>query len=290
MSYEESSTQNKLPKSFSDNQQASLGWIEEVSNRFVTDRWIISTPNLFSLTTIASLKINSLDKSEALVRKLVERLTQYSSQANLILVNKHFDQIKQAYSSLRFPVLDLEARLTYKGLVGASSSFGQPAFKVGLSFDPLLNVPYIPGPSIKGAVKAASILKKVLPDKLLGEIFGNGSIGRLDFSDAYPVERGAKGYILIPDVLTPHYSKRGEDVLKEDQVVPTPIPFLSIAPTTKFRFLIVDRAQKADQPFLETLLKAVAVAFSLGVGAKTALGYGAFELVKASVEKGERDA
>jgi len=287
MSYRGSNTRNRFPRTSDDRQAISLGWIDEVSNRFVTDRWALGTPNLFSLTTIASLKINSLGKSEALVRKLIERLTQYSSRADFRLVNEHLNQIKQAYSSLRFPVLDLEAKLTYRGLVGASSSFGQPAFEVGLSFDPLLNVPYIPGSSIKGAVKAAGRLKKVIPDdELVRELLGNGSVGRLDFMDAYPVEGGVKGYILIPDVLTPHYNKRGEDILEEDKVMPTPIPFLSIAPATKFRFLIADRAQKADQPFLETLLKAVAVAFSLGVGAKTALGYGAFELVKASVEEG----
>jgi len=288
MSYRGSNTQDRFPRFSDDRQTIRLGWIDEISNRFVTDRWAVGTPNLFSLTNIASLKIRCLGKSEALVRKLIERLTQYSSRADFSLVNKHLNQIKQAYSSLKFPILDLEAKLTYKGLVGASSSFGQLAFDVGLSFDPLLNVPYIPGSSIKGAVKAASILKKVIPDnELLEELFGNDSVGRLDFSDAYPVEGGVKGYILIPDVLTPHYSKRGEDILGEDQVMPTPISFLSIAPATRFRFLIADRAQKADQSFLETLPKAVAVAFSLGIGAKTALGYGTFELVKASVEKGE---
>ena len=287
MSYRGSNTQNRFPTSSDDSQQISLEWIDEVSNRFFTHRWVVGMPNLFSLTTIASLKINSsCSKSEALVRKLIERLTQYSSKADFSLVSKHLNQIKQAYSSLRFPIIDLEAKLMYRGLVGASSSFGQPAFKVGLSFDTILNVPYIPGSSIKGAVKAASRLKKVIPDELLGELFGNDSVGRLDFMDAYPVDGGVKGYILIPDVLTPHYSKWGEDVLEEDQVMPTPIPFLSIAPTTRFRFLIVDKAQKVDQPFLETLLKAVAVAFSLGIGAKTALGYGAFELVKVSVEEG----
>lgn len=287
MSYRGSNTHNRFPRTSDDRQAISLEWIDEVSNRFVFDRWTVSTPNLFSLTTIASLKINSLGKSEALVRKLlIERLTQYSSRADFSLVNKYLDQIKQAYSSLRFSILDLEAKLTYRGLVGASSSFGQPAFEVGLSFDPLLNVPYIPGSSIKGAVKAASRLKKVIPD----ELFGNGSVGRLDFMDAYPVEGGVKGYTLIPDVLTPHYRKGGEDILEEDKVMPTPIPFLSIAPATKFRFLIADRAQKADQIFLETLPKAVAVAFSLGVGAKTGIGYGTLDLVKASVEKGGQDA
>ncbi|MEM3710331.1 MAG: type III-B CRISPR module RAMP protein Cmr6, partial [Nitrososphaerales archaeon] len=189
-----------------------------------------------------------------------------------------------------FPVLDLEAKLTYKAVMGVSSGFGQLAFEVGLFFDPILNVPYIPGSSIKGAVKAASTLHKVIPGELLGELFGNGSVGRLDFSDAYPIERGLKDYILIPDVLTPHYSKGGEDILREDQVTPTPIPFLSIAPATRFRFLIADRAHKVDHSFLETFLKAVAVAFSLGVGAKTALGYGVFELVKASIIEGGTDA
>ncbi|MEM3404142.1 MAG: type III-B CRISPR module RAMP protein Cmr6 [Nitrososphaeria archaeon] len=277
--------------STAENPSLTAHWIEKVYEQLIVSQWMGNTPNLFSLASISSFTINTATEKENEKRSVLEMLTKYSKEVSLAKVNRHLDETKAAYSSLGFPILDLEARLTYRAVVGASSTFGQTAFEVGLSFDPLLNVPYIPGSSIKGAVKAASRLGKVIPDdKMLRELFGNGLVGRLDFSDAYPVEGGVKGYILIPDVLTPHYSKGGEDVLEEDKIMPTPIPFLSIAPTTRFRFLIADRAQKLDQPFLETLLKAVAVAFSLGVGAKTALGYGAFELVKAFVEEGGRNA
>jgi CRISPR-associated protein Cmr6 len=270
--------------------QIGLGWVDYIYDQFIINRWMVGTPSLFSLATIASVKINSYDEKGKLVRRVTERLTQYTSQADLNPINNHLNGIVQAYTSLHFPVIDLEATLTYRALVGASSSFGQPAFEVGLSFDPILNVPCIPGSSIKGAVKASAALKEVFSDELVKELFGNGSIGRLDFSDAYPVKVGVKGYLIIPDVLTPHYNKGEEDILQEHKVMPTPIPFLSIAPGTVFRFIVADRKQDVDQSFVERFLKAVAVTFTLGVGAKTAIGYGSLELVRASFEKSGYDA
>ena len=279
----------------------SLGWIDEVFNQFIDRKWAYSIPNVYSLVTIASLKINTFIKNEdgvggkedavkknktQLVHTVLERVAQYSSKADLTQTKKHLDEIKSSYRALGFPILDLEAKLTNRGIVGASSSFGKSVFEVGLSFHPILNVPYIHGSSIKGAIRAACTVKKIFPDKLVKELFGNDAVGRLDFSDAYPVEKGVKGYIIIPDVLTPTYSKGGEDVLKENEAMPTPVLFPSIAPNTIFRFLMADRAQKAEQQLMENLLKAVIVAFSLGIGAKTSLGYGTFELVRASVEAG----
>ncbi len=262
-------------------------WLEEVYKQLVC-KGIDNTPNLFSLANISSVIINTVTEKEK--HLTLEKLTEYSKKVSLDKVNKHLDEVKAAYSSLGLFVIDLKAKLTYRTVVGASSSFGQPAFEIGLSFDPILNVPYIPGSTIKGTVKSAtSVLKEGINDELMKDLFGDDSVGRLDFADAYPVEGGVNGYILIPDVLTPHYSKGGEDILKEDQVTPTPIPFLSIAPKTKFRFLIADRMQKDDQSFLKTLLKAVVVAFSLGIGAKTSLGYGTLDLECIYVKRGKQD-
>lgn len=251
-------------------------WIEKVYKQLVS---MDNIPNLFSLVNISSVIINTKKEKEKEKRMVLEKLTKYSKNVNLTKVKEYLDEVKKAYSSLGLSVIDLEAKLTYRALVGASSSFGQPAFEVGLSFDPILNVPYIPGSTIKGAVKSASILEKVISTELVKELFGDDSVGRLDFSDAYPVEHGVNGYILIPDVLTPHYSKGGNDILEEDRVIPTPIPFLSIAPGTKFRFIIADRRQKVD----DSLIRAVAVAFSLGVGAKTTIGYGTLDLISIDV-------
>lgn len=261
-------------------------WFEEVFNYFVRKALTVDTPNLFSFVNIASIAINSTEDNEQLVRTLAERLTQYSSRVDLNRVQSHLEEIKRGYRFQKFPVIDVTAKLTYRGLIGASSEFGKTAFEIGLYFEPIFNVPYIPGSSIKGAVKAAARAVNALSNKI-EELFGKGSVGRLDFSDAYPVGAGVKNYLLIPDVMAPHYSKGGQDILREDEAKVTPIPFMAIAPETRFRFLIADREGRMDETTALQIVTAIAVAFSSGLGAKTSIGYGIFDLEKASLTTGD---
>jgi CRISPR-associated protein Cmr6 len=185
-------------------------------------------------------------------------------------------------------------QLKYRALLGASSNFAYVPFEVGLNFDPFLCVPYIPASSIKGAARAAwrKIREKNLDerfeekeeDRIFGRGGPDGNVGAIIFSDAFPVKHGKKGFILYPDVITPHYSKGGEDVFDETQAFPTPIPHLSIAPETVFSFVIaipkrtVDISKEEARRIFRKVLMVTNVALKLGIGARTSVGYGVFEL------------
>ncbi|MDW8063784.1 MAG: type III-B CRISPR module RAMP protein Cmr6 [Candidatus Caldarchaeum sp.] len=271
-------------------------WVDKIFNQYIRKVDTEDTPNLFSLSSVAAIKINnafeetekrgSSEGKEELKRRVAEKLAKFSSQVDLNRVRGWLDEIKRAYRALGFSVIDLTAKLTYKGLVGAGSGFGHTAFEVGLAFDPILNVPYMPGSGIKGAARAAAEL--FMNGDRVEMFFGDDSVGRLDFHDAYPVQAGVRGYLLVPDVMTPHYSRGGQDILGEDKAHLTPIPFMAIAPETTFRFLIADR--KGNLSDAKEVVRAVAVAFSNGLGAKTSIGYGVFELLNASFETGGKDA
>lgn len=157
-------------------------------------------------------------------------------------------------------------------------------FKLGVHFDYTFGMPVIYGSSVKGTLR--SYFKDFLPEKfdkkqkedLEKDIFaGEISEGKLKsiynrdiFYDAVIVR--SNGPILASDSITPH----GDNPLKN----PIPITFLKIAPgcTIEFRFKLVD-SKIGEQEFtakqklklFEDILKTV------GVGAKTNVGYGQFE-------------
>src|SRR5579875_64993 len=260
-------------------------WVDTVYDTVVNKYWDANTLNLFSLINISSIKVNTSDEKEKIKRSLLHSIARYSkrygSEGGLVATRKHLSEVKAAYRSMGFQVLELDAKLTYRGLVGSSSSFGHPAFDVGLSFDSILNVPYIPSSSVKGAFKAANCMAKLLSKEF---------VMKLDFSDAYPVEPGLKGYLLVPDVLTPHYSRAGKDVLREDEAEPVPVPYLSLAPDTMYKFIVGVRDVRPGDEFFKNMVKVFMLALEFGIGAKTSLGYGVFELKEASVDTGVGNA
>lgn len=222
-------------------------------------------------------------------------------------VENNLESIKNALLCNNFELREIEMRALSPVLIGASENFGKLAYEVGMYFDPIFNVPYIPGSSIKGAVRAAvfDLTKKdgendEKADELCKEIFGdNLSAGLVGFTDAYPIEAGEQGYLLYPDVMTPHY---GEGVSTELDVSPNPIVFLTIAPGAKFRFYMFFRRERkfrykgkevvrsinnkiSNEPKpslneLRILDRGLLYAFIKGVGAKTAVGYSKFGIVK----------
>jgi CRISPR type III-B/RAMP module RAMP protein Cmr6 len=166
--------------------------------------------------------------------------------------------------------------------------------ETGFLFDRCTGSPYLPGSSVKGALRAAARL--VQQDELPGEkgfwssnlerIFGPeitpGSIpqtGKAIFYDAFPTAWP----MLEVDVLTPHYGAYyREGVAPGDWDDPVPVPFLAVAPGTSFHFYM--RAEKADFDQLAMLLD-TALDW-LGIGAKKASGYGVFGKEAPLVAKG----
>ncbi len=189
-------------------------------------------------------------------------------------------------------------------LVGGSSGILQALFEVGMSWDYVLDLPYIPGSSLKGAMRASAeaLLGKDYKD-ILYSVFGPETeskkkfAGCLEVFDAYPVE--APRGLLDVDVITPHYYKGGEVRSSELEVQPMPIAHVSVAPGTVFRFVVAHRCPNSVLQQLSRALRErlkihasgagalatlLGMALFNGIGARTGKSYGVFTLERVSFE------
>lgn len=144
--------------------------------------------------------------------------------------------------------------------------------EIGLAWHPVLDLPYIPGSSIKGAARAYAEINN-LP---CAEIFGTTEeSGDVVFFDAFPIDLSEKGggkiSLITLDVLTPHYHR---DLMAEHSVAPTPLVFPVVAPNVKFTFLVWLREIKKEHA--DCAYQSIKGALEHGLGAKVSLGYGIF--------------
>jgi len=188
----------------------------------------------------------------------------------------------------------------------------------GFAWHPSLGVPYLPGSSVKGLVRAwveSGWSEETVDPTAFQQIFGSdyrkGSgqddaqrglapqMGAVIFFDALP----AAPVQLQADVMTPHFSdyyegkqdKAGKQAAPGDWLSPNPIPFLTVAVSQSFQFAVAPRTTaeqcKHDCNFAAQWLESALI--WLGAGAKTAVGYGRFERdqkAEESVQKQQRDA
>ena len=155
----------------------------------------------------------------------------------------------------------------------------------GFLWHPTLGVPYLPGSSVKGLLRAWAALdpdsqpQSGTIERLLGDA---NKAGRLCLLDAIPT----KSVKLEADIMTPHYANWSEDDPPGDWRSPTPIPFLTTAANTPFFFGVVPRGKHQDQDDLKVLMCWLGLALEhLGAGAKTAVGYGRFKQDEGETEK-----
>jgi CRISPR-associated protein Cmr6 len=253
---------------------------------------------------------------ETMEKELLEFLVKNSSyyfRSKKEEIKQYLNSLKQAlteYLGNRGIVREIQMKLTYRGSFGVSSTFGQIPFEVGLYIHPYFNIPYIPASSIKGAIRSAYYYYLVNQEnKNLNEaddecnrLFGDSNFaGLVGFTDAFPIQEGENGYILYPDIINPHY----KDTRNEMEVEPKPIIFLTVAPGTTFKFYMYvikerekEKGGKKEErrieiggkkdlavkpiPDMEKLGKldlALLYGLSMGIGAKTALGYSQFVVV-----------
>lgn len=150
----------------------------------------------------------------------------------------------------------------------------------GFTWHHTLGVPYLPGSSVKGMVRAwAEQFVDTVSKEEIKIIFGprenTKSIGTVIFFDALPI----KPVKLEADVMTPHYSPyyQSGDV-PGDWHNPTPIPFLVVAEGAEFQFAIAPRKPE-DEEYKDKVEEWLKDALQwIGAGAKTAVGYGRFIL------------
>lgn len=159
----------------------------------------------------------------------------------------------------------------------------------GFTWHHLLGTAYLPGSSIKGMVRSwVREWEKIDSDKqeLITRIFGPAessykqSVGTVIFFDALPVTP----IQCDAEIMTVHYSEYYKNPTTHpprDWENPNPIPFLTVAKEQPFIFGIAPRRasaaqdQKDAQKVIEWLKNALEWG---GAGAKTAVGYGLFEV------------
>lgn len=152
----------------------------------------------------------------------------------------------------------------------------------GFTWHPTLGVPYLPGSSLKGMLRAWVKQWKGDGDRkeALGRIFGPEDkdakhVGSVVFFDAIPWEPVR----LEADVMTPHYAPYYQSDDKNppaDWCGPTPIPFLTVAAGQGFLFAVAPR-RREDAADLARVLTWLEEALAwMGAGGKTAAGYGRF--------------
>ena len=150
-------------------------------------------------------------------------------------------------------IIAIKATATYRVRPG-SSEYLLP-LEWGLNLHPVYCFPYIPGSSVKGALRSTLYLhfyewlianKHFNEDKAkekaeeLAEIFFGSSddyrafMSRVVAFDAIPIEPGVGKNYVVGDVLTPIYAEAKDELSTK----PKPIIGLSIAEGTKFYFVL----------------------------------------------------
>ncbi|MDK6029523.1 type III-B CRISPR module RAMP protein Cmr6 [Ignisphaera sp. 4213-co] len=157
---------------------------------------------------------------------------------------------------------------------------------MGISWDFILNIPFVPASSVKGLARSYFEANKIVVGGLdADELFGSeeGGVGYIVFFDAYPVSCQEK--LIEPDVITPHYPG---DRIDELSATPTPIVFPAIAPKTVMHFPVAVNVKLIGKKIggqglgkeITAIISNIAKALESGVGAKTSVGYGRIKIVK----------
>lgn len=251
-------------------------------------------------------------KNEKIEKDIKER---FNEKNKSIIDNSNFDKVKKIKSVYNCKVKEDDQEIflktTYPGLLigsGYSHIISEKGeFKLGLEFDYTTGLPVINGSSVKGLLR--STFYNAQDEEVLQESkkeYINGIIKNLGFSESFsfkdlteaifdgkvdgkniPIcERdifydamidvegtektiGDSKNILGEDFITPH-----KDVFKN----PIPLKFLKIMPNVVwcFRFNLKDKILPSN--IKRNIFKQIILDF--GIGAKTNVGYGQFEVDK----------
>ena len=145
----------------------------------------------------------------------------------------------------------------------------------GFAWHPTLGTPFLPGSSVKGMVRAWTVMTGSPTDRdmqvrLLGK---PDRVGKVCFLDAVP----DASVQLEADVMTPHYAGWSECDPPGDWRSPNPIPFLTTAAGTSFLFGFIPTCRGVPESDLDVVQDSLRCALAwAGAGAKTAVGYGRF--------------
>ncbi|MBU3127900.1 type III-B CRISPR module RAMP protein Cmr6 [Clostridium tagluense] len=226
-------------------------------------------------------------------------------------VEKNNNVIKESLEN-KFECLSFKAKLADKLIIGLG---GQSVFETDITLHHTYGIPYIPGQAIKGMFRNYIIQeyfkkcshdcnedcknqceKDAIKHKGFSSIFGGENdeeksvSGKVIFMDSFP----DSDFEIKTDIMTPHHGKYyngTEQPLDTDE--PNPIYFLVVerSKTTDLVFHIniaidksisnkkwnEDNGKNIDEFILENLIDALNFH---GIGAKTSVGYGYFDIDK----------
>ena len=190
---------------------------------------------------------------------------------------------------------------TFKAFGHFVTGMGNPhPVENGFAWHPTLGVPYLTGAAVKGLVRSYFENNYLDNDKekLLWQWFGSNNKDPKEHTEEYPAKGGALIFFdAIPvqpvtlgvDIMTPHmgdwYAKGATEpnqanTLPADWHDPVPVSFLVAKDITLlFSFALRSNAPDKDKIKLKDVAYVLEQALQYaGAGAKTATGYGAFEV------------
>lgn len=197
-------------------------------------------------------------------------------------------------------------RLQERMVVGLG---GKGPLEIGITLHPVTGLPYVPGSALKGMTRAYLLFEiaarrgvavddstalVALDEQLIAHpddeisqhyqrAFGSQDVaGAAVFYDGVLRGQGAAQQLFAADVMTVHFREYYESDGRRppsDDGQPNPIPFITVADGLEFAFAVGSRQGVASEAAESVKLAADTMRESLkllGIGAKTAAGYGVF--------------
>lgn len=255
-------------------------------------------PNKWETTADGEVRLPTGSKKTFLdeIIKKYNKLDHFSALKNTLDRQNHLvEQVLYGHK--------IEAQTDWRFVSGIGS--GHP-YETGFIWHRTLAVPYLPGSSVKGMVRAYAV--QWIEDDTIKEVvttlFGpeenspEKAAGSLIVFDALPVTVPK----LEIDILNPHYKDYYENPDKTppaDYLNPVPVFFLTVAQNMTFRFSMAPRPgahetpEQADQALKHGLRLLKDALSTIGAGGKTAVGYGVMvetlESNKRRLEKEEKE-
>ncbi len=207
-------------------------------------------------------------------RRLFNLNNIYLEKNRKILYKNYYSLYQKILSYLEnvgYEVKKVTIRLTSRLAINLGS---ESVYEVNIALLRNYLIPYIPASAIKGSV--VNYLKIANKDYNLADYISNNVL----FFDGLPfIESGNENIILV-DSISVHYPKyyrsEGKEEPKEggNKVI---IKFPTIKEGTKFEFFIASKNKEDIDKVLEIIKN---IGKEYGIGAKTNVGYGRFEVIK----------
>ncbi|MBW2569953.1 MAG: type III-B CRISPR module RAMP protein Cmr6, partial [Deltaproteobacteria bacterium] len=229
----------------------------------------------------------------SLISNQFDQYKKYFSAATLVKKHKNQQKNLSAFSELGVKTVELSSVTGTRFLTGIGET---TPTEVGMVFDRNSGLPYIPASSVKGAVRYAYCVNfaRKYPRKngeFVDEKDVNGLIALFGSLDTKNSTRGGFAFMdvyskkppeIAIDIMNPHYGKYYNGESNDGPVEtekPVPIKFLAVEKGTEFKFCGFFLSKEAESYWVQLKEAFFTALTELGIGAKTAVGYGRFKVL-----------